>query len=106
MAGVRKRVAKAVGALAVSGVVQKAVRKAASDPRVRRKAAELKTVVRDRAQAVGKTAAKKARVVGKSAGKSTAAMAKVAGKRLKSVVGPARKTAGKKLQGLGRKVAG
>jgi hypothetical protein len=34
-------------------------------------------------------------------------MAKAAGKRLKkSVVGPARKTAGKKIQGLGKKVAG
>lgn len=107
MAGVRKRLSKAVSALAAGGVVQKAVRKAASDPRVRRKAAELKTAVRDRARAVGKAAAKKARVAGKSAGKSAAAMAKAAGRRVKkSVVSPARKVAGKKLQRLGKKVAG
>ena len=36
MAGARKRLTKAVGALAATGVVQQAVRKAASDPRVRR----------------------------------------------------------------------
>ena len=38
MAGTRKRLTKAVSALAATGVVQQAVRKAASDPRVRRKA--------------------------------------------------------------------
>jgi hypothetical protein len=107
MAGARKRLTKAVGALAATGVVQQAVRKAASDPRVRRKADEVTTAVRDRAVAAGKTAAKKVRLAGKSAGKSAAAMAKAAGKRLqKSVVGPARKTAGKKIQGLGKRVAG
>jgi hypothetical protein len=103
MAGARKRLTKAVGALAATGVVQQAVRKAASDPRVRRKADEVKTAVRDRALAAGKAAAKKVRLAGKSA----AALAKAAGKRLKkNVVGPARKTAGKKIQGLGKKVAG
>ena len=107
MAGARKRLTKAVSVLAATGVVQQAVRKAASDPRVRRKADEVKTAVRDRALAAGKTAAKKVRLAGKSAGKSAAAMAKAAGKRLKkSVVGPARKTAGKKIQGWGKKVAG
>jgi hypothetical protein len=107
MAGVTKRLAKAVTALAASGVVQKAVVKAASDPRVRRKADQVKTAVRDRALAAGKTAAKKARMVGKSAGKSAAAMAKAAGKRVeKSVLTPARKAAGKRLQRLGKKVAG
>jgi hypothetical protein len=107
MADVRKRVAKAVGALAAGGVVQQAVRKVASDPRMRRKADEVKTAVRDRALAAGKAAAKKVRVAGKSAGKSAAAMAKAAGKRVeKVVVGPARKAAGKRLQRLGKKVAG
>ena len=107
MAGARKRLSKVVSALVATGVVQQAVRKAASDPRVRRKADQVKNEVRDRALAAGKTAAKKVRLAGKSAGKSAAAMAKAAGKRLKkNVVGPARKTAGKKLQGLGKKVAG
>jgi hypothetical protein len=107
MAGVRKRVAKAVSALAAGGVVEQAVRKAASDPRVRRKADEVKTAVRDRALAAGRAAAKKARMAGKSAGKRAAAMAKAAGKRVeKSLVSPARKAAGKKLQRLGKKVAG
>ena len=107
MASTRKRLAKAVSALAATGVVQQVVRKAASDPRVRRKADEVKTAVRDRAMAAGKTAAKKIRLAGKSAGKSASAMAKAAGKRLqKSVVGPARKSAGKRIQGLGKKVAG
>ena len=107
MAGVRKRVAKAVSVLAATGVVQQAVRKAASDPRVRRKADEVKTAVRDRALAAGRAAAKKARLAGKSAGKSAAAMAKAAGKRVeKSLVSPARKAAGKQLQRLGKKVAG
>ena len=68
MAGARKRLTKAVGALAATGVVQQAVRKAASDPRVRRKADEVKTAVRDRALAAGKAAAKKVRLAGKSAG--------------------------------------
>jgi hypothetical protein len=96
MAGMSKRLAKAVTALAASGVMQKAVRKAASDPRVRRKAAEL-----------GKAAGKKARVAGKSAKAGAAAMAKAAGKRVKkSLVSPARKAAGKKLQRLGKRVAG
>jgi hypothetical protein len=107
MASARKRLTKAVSALAATGVVQQVVRKAASDPRVRRKADEVKTAVRDRAMAAGKTAAKKIRLAGKSAGKSASAMAKAAGKRLqKSVVGPARKSAGKRIQGLGKKVAG
>lgn len=107
MAGTRKRLTKAVSALAASGVVHQAVRKAAADPRVRRKADEVKTAVRDRALAAGKSAAKKVRLAGKSARKSAAALAKAAGKRLKkSVVGPARKTAGKKIQGLGKKLAG
>jgi hypothetical protein len=107
MAGTRKRLTKAVSALAASGVVQQAVRKAASDPRVRRKADQMKTAVRDRALAAGKSAAKKVRLASKSASKSAAAMAKAAGKRLKkSVVGPARKTTGKKIQSLGKRVAG
>ena len=107
MARARKRLTKAVSALAATGVVQQVVRKAASDPRVRRKADEVKTAVRDRALAAGKSAAKKVRLAGKSAGMSAAAMAKAAGKRLTtSVVGPARKTAGKKFLGWGKKVAG
>lgn len=107
MAGVTKRLAKAVTALAASGVVQKAVVKAASDPRVRRKAAELEKAARKRAKVVGKAAGKKVRVAGKSARAGAAAMAKAAGKRMaKSVVAPARKAAGKKLQRLGKRVAG
>ena len=70
MAGVSKRLAKAVTALAASGVVQKAVRKAAADPRVQRKAAELETAVRKRAKVVGKAAGKKARIAGKSPGRA------------------------------------
>jgi hypothetical protein len=84
MAGVTKRLAKAVSALAASGVVKKAVVKAASDPRVRRKAAQLQ-----------RAAGKKARVVGKAAGKR----ARVAGKAV-------RKVAGKKIQRLGTRVEG
>jgi hypothetical protein len=107
MAGARKRLTKAVSALAATGVVQQVVRKAAADPRVRRKADEVKTAVRDRALAAGKAAAKKARIAGKSAGKSAAAMAREVGKRVeKAVVSPARKAAGKRLQRLGKKVAG
>lgn len=107
MAGVSRRLTKAVTALAASGAVQKAVRKAASDPRVRRKAAELEAAVLKRARVVGKAAGKKALEAGKSARKGAAAMAKAASKRVKnSVVGPVRKTAGKKIQRLGKKVAG
>ena len=107
MAGVTRRLAKAVTALAASGVVQKAVVKAASDPRVRRKAAELEAAVRKRARVAGKAAGKKARVAGKAARKSAVAMAKAAGKRVtKSVVAPARKAAGKEIQRLGKRVAG
>jgi hypothetical protein len=64
--------------------VKKAVVKAASDPRVRRKAAQPQ-----------RAAGKKARVVGKAAGKR----ARVAGKAV-------RKVAGKKLQRLGKRVEG
>ena len=64
MARARKRLTKAVSALAATGVVQQVVRKAASDPRVRRKADEVKTAVRDRALAAGKSAAKKVRLAG------------------------------------------
>jgi hypothetical protein len=106
MAGVSKRLTKAVTALAASGVVQKAVRTAASDPRVQRKAAELEKALRKRAKVVGKAAGKKVGVAGKSARAGAAAMAKAAGKRVtSSVVTPARKAAGKKLQRLGKRVA-
>ena len=65
MARARKRLTKVVSALAATGVVQQVVRKAASDPRVRRKADEMKTAVRDRAMAAGKTAGKKIQGWGK-----------------------------------------
>lgn len=95
-AGTTKRVAKAVAALAATGLVRKAVRKAAEDPRVRRKAAEL-----------GKAAGKKARTVGKRAAKKTTALARTAGKKVeKRVVAPARKKAGRKIQRLGKALAG
>lgn len=95
MAGATKRLAKAVAALATSSVVEKAVRKAAADPRVRRKAAEIEKVVR-----------KKARAAGKSAGKKATALARDAGARVgKSLAGP-RKAAGKKITRLGKRVAG
>ena len=107
MPGVSKRLTKAVAALTASGVVQKVVRGAAKDPRVRRKAAELKTAVSERARKVGKAAGKKARVAGRSARKSATTVAKAAGKRMKKgVVTPARKAAGKNLQRLGKRVAG
>ena len=95
MAGVTKRLAKAVSALAASTVVKKAVVKAASDPRVRRKAAQLQRAAGKKARVVGKAAGKQARVVGKAAGKK----ARVTGQAV-------RKAAGKKLQRLGKRVAG
>jgi len=95
MAGTTKRLNKAVEALAVSSVVEKAVRKAAADPRVRRKAAELEGVVRKKARAVGKSAGKKATALARSAGAGV-------GKKLS---GP-RKAAGKRIKRLGKLVAG
>jgi len=95
MPGTTKRLTKAVAALAVSSVVEKAVRKAAADPRVRRKAAELEGVVRKKARAVGKSAGKKATALARSAGAGV-------GKKLS---GP-RKAAGKKIKRLGKLVAG
>ena len=95
MARATKRLAKAAAALAATGVVRQAVLKAAEDPRVRRKAAEVATAVR-----------KKARAVGKQAGKKASAMARSAGKEVGSRVSTARKTAGRKLKELGKRVAG
>jgi predicted DsbA family dithiol-disulfide isomerase len=96
MAGGAKRLAKAVAALATSTVVQKAVRKAAEDPRVRRKAAEVRKVV-----------AKKARSTGKTLGKRATALARGAGDEVgKRVVRPARKKAGGGIKKLGKIVAG
>lgn len=95
MAGTTKRLAKAVVALAASSVINKAVRKAASDPRVRRKAAKLEGAVRTKARAAGKAAGKKATALARSAGKGV-------GKKLS---GP-RKNAGKKIKRLGKMVAG
>jgi hypothetical protein len=96
MAGAAKRLAKAVTALATSTVVEKAVRKAASDPRVRRKAAKVKTAV-----------VKQARATGKSVGKRATALARTAGDEVgKRVVKPARKKAGNGIKRLGKLVAG
>jgi hypothetical protein len=95
MAGATKRLAKAVAALAASGVVEKAVRKAAADPRVRRKAAELEGVVR-----------KKARAAGKKAGKKATALARDAGARVGRSLASPRKAAGKKIKRLGKLVQG
>jgi hypothetical protein len=88
MAGRAKRLAKAVAAVATSAAVERAVRKAAANPRVRKKAAEVGKRVRSKAASAGK------------------AMAREAGKRLsKRLVGP-RKAAGKKIKRLGKLVAG
>jgi hypothetical protein len=95
MASTVKRLTKAVATLAASSVVEKAVRKAASDPRARRKAAELEGVVRKKAHAAGKSAGKRASALARSAGASV-------GKKLS---GP-RKAAGKKIKRLGKLVAG
>ena len=95
MAGTTRRLTKAVATLAASKVVEKAVRKAASDPRVRRKAAELEGVVR-----------KKARAAGKSAGKKASALARSAGDRVAKKLSAPRKAAGKKIKRLGKVVAG
>jgi hypothetical protein len=96
MAGGAKRLAKAVTALATSTVVQKAVRKAAEDPRVRRKAAEVKKAVAKKARATGKTLGKRATALARSAGDEV-------GKRM---VRPARKKAGSRIKKLGKLVAG
>ena len=95
MAGTTKRLTKAVATLAASSIVEKAVRKAAADPRVRRKAAELEGIVR-----------KKARAAGKSAGKKASALAKSAGARVSQKLAGSRKTAGKKIKRIGKLVAG
>lgn len=95
MAGAAKRLAKAVAVLAASTVVEQAVRKAAADPRVQRKAAKLDGIVR-----------KKARAAGKKAGIKAAEFARDAGAGVKrSLAGP-RKAAGKKIKRLGKVVAG
>jgi histone H3/H4 len=96
MAGATKRLAKALTALAASGVVERAVRNAAADPRVRRKAAEVKKAVAKQARATGKTVGKRATALARSAGKEV-------GKR---VVTPARKKAGNRIKRLGKLVAG
>ena len=95
MAGTTKRLTKAVAALAASSMVEKAVRRAAADPRVRRKAAELEGVVRKKARAAGKSAGKKATALARSAGAGV-------GKKLS---GP-RKAAGKQIKRLGKLVGG
>jgi hypothetical protein len=74
----------AVVAVATSAAVEKAVRRAAADPRFRKKAAEVGKQVRSRVTSAGK------------------ALAREAGKRL---AGP-RKAAGKKIKRLGKRVAG
>jgi hypothetical protein len=96
MAGATKRLAKAAAALVTSSLVEKAVRKAAADPRVRRKAAELTTAASKRVRAAGKTVGKKATALARAAGKQ-------AGNR---VIGPARKSAGKTIKRLGKVVEG
>jgi hypothetical protein len=95
MAGATKRLAKAVAALAASSVVEKAVRKAAADPRVRRKAAELEGVVR-----------KKARAARKKPGTKATALARDAGARVGRSLASPRKAAGKKIKRLGKLVQG
>ncbi|HET9727279.1 MAG TPA: hypothetical protein VFP28_10220 [Gemmatimonadales bacterium] len=88
MAGRARRLAKAVAAVATSAAVEKAVRKAASDPRVRKKAAKVGAALKTRATSAGKTVAREA------------------GKRIsKQLAGP-RKAAGKQLKRLGKLVAG
>ena len=95
MAGRTKRLAKAVVALATSAAVEKAVRRAAAYPRVRKKAAE-----------VGKIVGAKARSAGKAAGKRAAALAGEAGAlAARKLAGP-RKAAGKRIKRLGKVVAG
>ena len=95
MAGTTKRLTKAVATLAASSIVEKVVRKAAADPRVRRKAAELEGLVRKQARTAGKAAGRKASALARSAGASV-------GRKL---AGP-RKSAGKKITRLGKLVAG
>lgn len=95
MAGRTKRLAKAVVALATSAVVQQAVRRAAADPRVRKKAAEVGEVVRAKAKSAGK-----------AAGKRAAALAEEAGARAARKLAGPRKAAGKSLKRLGKVVAG
>jgi hypothetical protein len=90
-----KRLAKAAAALAASGVVEEAVRKAVADPGVRKKTAEVGAVVRA-----------KAKVAGRAAGKRAAALAREAGKQVgKKLAGP-RKVAGKKIRRLAKVVEG
>jgi hypothetical protein len=84
MAGRTKRLAKAAVMLATSAAVENVVRKAAANPRVRRKALE-----------VGAAAGAKAVAVGKAAGREV-------GKKLRAP----RKAAGKKIKELGKLVAG
>jgi hypothetical protein len=96
MAGATKRLAKAAAALVTSSLVEKAVRKAAADPRVRRKAAELTTAT-----------SKSVRAAGKSLGKKATALARAAGKQAgNKVIGPVRKRAGKTMKRLGKVVEG
>lgn len=85
MAGATKRLVKAAAVLATSAVVERAVRKAAADPRVRRKVAEVTQAVAKQARATGKALGKRAK---------------------EQVVEPARKQAGSKLKRLGKLVSG
>jgi hypothetical protein len=95
MAGATKRLAKAAAALVTSTLLEKAVRKAAADPRVRRKAAELTTA-----------ASKRVRAAGKTVGKKATALARATGKQAGNTIGPARKSAGKTMKRLGKAVEG
>jgi hypothetical protein len=92
MAGATKRMAKAAAALVTSRLVEKAIRKAAADPRVRRKAAELTAAAGKKVRAAGKKATALARAARKQAGNR--------------VVGPARKSVGKTIKRLGKVVEG
>jgi hypothetical protein len=88
MAGRARRLAKAVAAVATSAAVEQAVRKAAANPRVRKKAVEVGKRMRSKATSAGM------------------AMAREAGKRIGKHLSGSRKAAGKKIKRLGKRVAG
>jgi hypothetical protein len=58
MARKQRNLAKTAAALAATALVEKAIRKAAEDPRIRRKAKSLAKALKKRAKAAGKKIAK------------------------------------------------
>jgi hypothetical protein len=81
MARKRKGLAPAAAALAASALLEKAIQKAAADPRVRRKAKAIGRALKKRAKAVGKRAKAAGKKISKAVRKRAPKARKAASRR-------------------------